>query len=111
MYCRTFGKLYRNAKLAAFDTNFGASFGDNVELFAIRGWTPHNAIKFYEYDFETKDMKEVYEIPIDPDKLDKIQDIHLVRISDLDLSYALLIDWCAHKEIFTIKFTRTKSKK
>lgn len=111
MYCRTFSKLYRNAKLAAFDTNFGASFGENVEIFAIRGWTPHNAIKFYEYDFVLQTLKELYEIPIDEDKLDKIVDIQLVRISDLDLSYALLIDWCAHKEILTIKFTRKLSKK
>ena len=109
MYCRTFSKLYRNAKLAAFDTNFGASFGKNVEIFAMRGWTPHNAIEFYEYDFELQTMKELYEIPIDKEKLDKIQGIQLVRISDLDLSYALLIDWCAHKEVFTIKFDRKKS--
>ena len=111
MFCRSFSKLYGNAKVAAFDTSFGPGFGKDVEIFAVKGWTPYNAIRFYEYDFELQALKEIYEIPVDEDKLDKIQDIHLVRISDLDLSYALLIDWCAHKEILTIKFTRRKSKK
>ena len=90
--------------MVAFDCHYGNSFGKSVELFAIRGWTPHNCIKFYEYDFELKAMTELYEIPIDEYKLDKIQGIQLIRISDLDLSYALLIDWCSHKEIFLIQF-------
>ena len=107
LYCRTFSKLYRNARLASFDTNFGDSFGSNTELFAIRGWSPYNSIKLYEYDFLLRKLKEIHEIPIDEHKLDKIENIQLVRISTMDLAYALMIDWCAHKEIFIINFTRT----
>ena len=111
MFCRSFSKLYRNAKIAAFDTSFGPGLGKDVEIFAVKGWAPYNTIRLYEYDFELQALKEIYEIPVDEEKLDKIQDIHLVRISDLDLSYALLIDWCAQKEILIIKITRKKSKK
>lgn len=97
--------------MVAFDTSFGDSFGRNVDLFAIKMWAPHNSIKFFEYDFLLGETKEIYEIPVDSDKLDKIQGIQLARISDEALTYSLLIDWCSYKEIFTITFTRTKQKK
>jgi len=107
-YCHTFPKAYRKARMVAFDTSFGDSFGRNVDLFAIKMWAPHNSIKFFEYDFLLGETKEIYEIPVDSDKLDKIQGIQLARISDEALTYSLLIDWCSYKEIFTITFTRTK---
>lgn len=97
--------------MVAFDTSFGDSFGRNSDLFAIKMWSPHNSIKFFEYDFVLGETKEIHEIPIDADKLEKIQGIQLARISDEERIYALLIDLCSYKEIFQIKFTRTRSKK
>ena len=110
-YCHTFPSSYRKARMVAFDTSFGDSFGRNTDLFAIKMWSPHNSIKFFEYDYVLGETKEIYEIPVDADKIEKIQGIQLARISDEDLTYSLLIDCCSFKEIFQIRFTRTKAKK
>ena len=61
--------MYQNATNVAFDTNFGDSFGSNVDIFAAKTWAPYNAIKIFEYDYVLMSLRELYEIPIDADKL------------------------------------------
>lgn len=50
-YCTTFPKMYQNANVVAFDTNYGDSFGQEVDILAAKTWAPYNAIKIYEYDY------------------------------------------------------------
>ena len=68
-YCTTFPKMDQNASVIAFDTNYGDSFGQEVDIFAAKTWVPYNAIKIYEYDYVLLQLRELYEIPIDADKL------------------------------------------
>jgi hypothetical protein len=49
-------------------------------------------------------MTEVYEIPVDENKFEDIKDLYLTRISDIDNTYAMMIDWCSCKEVFIINF-------
>ena len=37
--------------MITIDNNFGDSFLENFEIFAIKMWSPINSIKFYLYDF------------------------------------------------------------
>ena len=74
--------------MVTFDSNFGDSFSDDLEIFAVKMWSPINSIKFYLYDFVNKQTIELYELPIDDCK-----NIQLVRISDDELTYALLVDF------------------
>lgn len=75
MYGRNFPKMYQNAGVMAFDTNFGDSFGSEVEIFAAKTWVPYNAIKIYEYDYTLMSITELYEIAIEAEKLDEIKGI------------------------------------
>jgi len=99
--------------MVAFDPNYGESFADEVELFACRLWRPYNAVRLFTFDFISKEVKQVFEVPVPEGTLEKIQDIQLVRISDEELTYALLIDWCSFKELwqiqFSVKFSNKKS--
>ena len=97
--------------MVAFDTSFGNSFGESMELFACRLWSPYNAVRLFTYDFITKEVEQVFEIPVPEGTVNKIQDIQLVKISDNELAYALLIDWCSYKEVWQVRFTRKISKK
>jgi hypothetical protein len=51
--------------MVTFDSNFGDSFSDDLEIFAVKMWSPINSIKFYLYDFVNKQTIELYELPID----------------------------------------------
>ena len=89
----------------AFDHSFGDSVDTNVEIFAVKMWKPLNAVKLFIFNFDVFQIQEVYEIPIDGNHLSQLQDIQIVRISDIKKTFALLLDWCSMKEIYLIEFT------
>lgn len=99
-----------NSKMISFDPNFGDSFHQDTELFAMKMWQPINAIKFFTYDFKRNAINEIYEIPLSSKNLDDLQQIQLVRISDDSNSYALLLDWNSFKEVYLVEF-KIKEKK
>ena len=103
--------MYQNASVIAFDTNFGDSFGSEVEIFAAKTWVPYNAIKIFEYDFHLMGLTELYEIPIEANQLQDVKSVQMVRISEIELVYAVLIDWCSIKSIYILQFQRTPDKK
>jgi hypothetical protein len=46
-YCTEFPDQYKNASVMSFDTNFGDSFGNNLDIFAIKTLSPYNSVKVY----------------------------------------------------------------
>lgn len=40
--------------MVTFDSNFGDSFSEDLEIFAVKMWSPINSIKIYLYDFINK---------------------------------------------------------
>ena len=74
-YCTTFPKMYQNASMIAFDTNYGDSFGQEVDILAAKTWVPYNCIKIYEYDYVLLQLRELYEIPIDAEKLSEVKSL------------------------------------
>lgn len=40
-----------------------------MDLFAAKTWVPYNSVKIYEYDYKLASLRELYEIPLDADKL------------------------------------------
>lgn len=94
----------------AFDQNFGDSIDPDVEVFAVRTWKPLNAVKIFTFNFEACQLQEIYEIPVSGDLLEQLQNIQLVRVSDVKQAYALMLDWCSVKEIFLIEFTSRPAK-
>ena len=105
LYGQYFQDNYKNARMISFDSNFGDSLDQEVELFAIKMWKPINSVKLFAYNFDLQTLTELYEIPIKEEHLDQLANIQLVRISDFEVIYALLLDWCSVKEIYLIKFT------
>jgi hypothetical protein len=105
---RSFPDLYKKASMIAIDTSCTASFGEHAELFAFRCPAPENCIKFYEYDFHLNELRQVYEIPIDPLKIETMYDIQLARVSEEDLSYAVFLDFAKHKELYFLSFDRSR---
>jgi hypothetical protein len=69
-YCTEFPEQYKNASIMSFDTNFGDSFGDNLDIFAIKTLSPYNSVKVYQYDYIQEELTEIYEIPIFDDKIE-----------------------------------------
>ena len=47
----------------------------------------------------------MYELTLDQTQMDQIQNIQLIRISDEELTFALLLDFNTSKEIYLINFT------
>jgi hypothetical protein len=76
----------------------------------VKTWAPYNTIKFYTFDFELERINEIHEIPIEENKLADVVGIQLTRISENTQTYALLVDYCSFKEIFTIRFTRSNER-
>lgn len=75
MFCRSFPMLYKEASMIAFDISSSPSFGSQCEIFAFKCPAPHNCIKFCEYDYALNEIREIYDINLEPDKINKIFDI------------------------------------
>lgn len=103
---RTFPEPYREASMLAFDLSCTRSFGEHCELLAFRCPAPHNCIRFCEYDYYLNEIREVYELPIEPRKLETVYDLQLARASEEDLSYVVFLDFGEHKEMFFLTFER-----
>lgn len=51
--------------MVSFDSNFGDSFSENLELFAVKMWSPINSVKIFLYDYINKQTIDLYELPLD----------------------------------------------
>lgn len=47
-----FDSAYKNCRMTAFDPNFGESMDPNVEIFAMKMWSPLNSVKIFIFNFE-----------------------------------------------------------
>jgi hypothetical protein len=54
----------------AFDSSYGDSIDQNVEVFAVKMWKPLNAVKIFTINFDVFQIQEIYEIPINGSHLD-----------------------------------------
>ena len=53
------------------------------------------------------ELRQVYDIALDPHLAETVLDIQLARASDEDLLYAVLLDYRSHKQIYFVRFTKS----
>jgi hypothetical protein len=51
--------------MVTFDSNFGDSYSENLEIFAVKMWSPINSVKIFLYDYINKQTIDLYELPLD----------------------------------------------
>jgi hypothetical protein len=51
--------------MVTLDSNFGDSYYENLEIFAVKMWSPINSVKIFLYDYINKQTIDLYELPLD----------------------------------------------
>jgi hypothetical protein len=51
--------------MVTFDSNFGDSYSENLEIFAVKMWSPINSVKIFLYDYINKQTIDLYELSLD----------------------------------------------